>query len=98
MGSAAEDQRFMRAALAEAERAAAEGEVPIGAVAVRDGRIIASARNRVEASGSAVAHAEFELLRAAAAQLIVYKGDFNFSHRGIPSRVHRIRAASGNRI
>lgn len=57
----------MRAALAEAERAAAEGEVPIGAVAVRDDRIIASARNRVEASGSAVAHAEFELLRAAEA-------------------------------
>ena len=38
------------------------------------------------------------LLRAAADQLIVYKDDFNFSHRGIPSRVHRISSASGNRI
>ena len=38
------------------------------------------------------------LLRTAADQLIVYKGDFNFSHRGIPSRVHRASSASGNRI
>lgn len=62
-----EELRFMRAALAEAELAAAEGEVPIGAVAVRDGKIIASARNRVETAGTATAHAEFELLRAAEA-------------------------------
>ena len=63
--TSAGDRFFMRAALAEARQAAAEGEVPVGAVAVRDGKIIATARNRVEATGSATAHAEFELLRAA---------------------------------
>lgn len=63
--TSAGDRFFMRAALAEAKQAAAEGEVPVGAVAVRDGKIIATARNRVEATGSATAHAEFELLRAA---------------------------------
>lgn len=67
MGAAEADHFFMRAALAQAELAAAEGEVPVGAVAVRDGQIIAAARNRVEAAGSATAHAEFELLRAAEA-------------------------------
>ena len=55
--TSAGDRFFMRAALAEAKQAAAEGEVPVGAVAVRDGKIIATARNRVEATGSATAHA-----------------------------------------
>ena len=45
--TSAGDRFFMRAALAEAKQAAAEGEVPVGAVAVRDGKIIATARNRV---------------------------------------------------
>lgn len=56
------DAEFMRAALAEAEAAAAAGEVPIGAVAVRDGVIVARARNRVEERHSVSAHAEFVLL------------------------------------
>ena len=42
------DERFMRLALEEARRAAAEGEVPIGAVVVLDGAVISSAHNRRE--------------------------------------------------
>ncbi len=53
----------MREALREAEAAGAAGEVPIGAVAVRGGRIVARGRNRVEERKSVTAHAEIELLR-----------------------------------
>ena len=42
--TSAGDRFFMRAALAEAKQAATEGEVPVGAVAVRDGKIIATAQ------------------------------------------------------
>ncbi len=63
------DETFMRAALREAEAAGAAGEVPIGAVAVKRGRIIASARNRVEEKHSAACHAEFELLHAVEAEI-----------------------------
>ena len=42
------DEKFMREALAEARAAAAVGEVPIGAVVVRDGEIVARAHNRRE--------------------------------------------------
>ncbi len=54
----------MRLALQKAEAAARSGEVPIGAVAVVDGKPAAFARNRVEEKKSAVAHAEIELLHA----------------------------------
>ncbi len=57
----------MQAALAEARRAAARGEVPVGAVVVRDGRVVAAAGNRVEADADPTAHAEILALRAAAA-------------------------------
>ena len=43
------DEKFMREALAEARAAAAVGEVPIGAVVVRDGEIVARAHNRRDA-------------------------------------------------
>ena len=56
------DADFMAEALAEARAAAAAGEVPIGAVAVKDGVIIARARNRVEELHTVAAHAEFLLL------------------------------------
>jgi tRNA(Arg) A34 adenosine deaminase TadA len=56
----------MEGALREARAAAQEGEVPVGAVAVRDGMVIAAARNAMEARGDATLHAEMDLLRAAA--------------------------------
>ena len=60
--------RYMTEALALAREAAAEGEVPVGAVVVRDGEIIARGRNR-RLAGDPLAHAEIEALRAAAALL-----------------------------
>ena len=57
--SAARDEKYMRLALSEAAAAAAEGEVPIGAVVVCDGEVIASAHNRREVDNSTSAHAEF---------------------------------------
>ncbi len=52
------DEAFMREALARAFEAIEAGEVPVGAVVVRGGRIIGSGRNEVEARGDATAHAE----------------------------------------
>ena len=53
------DEKFMREALAEARTAAAVGEVPIGAVVVRAGEIVARAHNRRELDQDPSAHAEF---------------------------------------
>ena len=61
-GVLADDERFMRAALEEAQLAAAEGEVPVGAVVVRDGSVIARAHNRREADADPSAHAEFSAI------------------------------------
>jgi len=60
---------FMQIALAEAEAAAARGEVPVGAVVVRDGRVLARAGNEVEARHDPTAHAEILALRAACAAI-----------------------------
>ncbi len=60
------DERFMREALAEAEAARELGEVPIGAVMVCEGRVIARAHNRRELDADPSAHAEFSALREAA--------------------------------
>ena len=57
------DLEFMAAAMEEAAAAAAAGEVPVGAVAVRDGVIVARGRNCVESRGAVDGHAEFELMR-----------------------------------
>jgi tRNA(adenine34) deaminase len=59
----------MRRALRLARRAGQRGEVPVGAVAVRDGVVIAAASNRIERSADATAHAEMLVLRRAAAVL-----------------------------
>ena len=59
----------MDAAIAEAEAAAARGEVPIGAVVVRDGAILARDGNRTIADADPTAHAEMLALRAAARAL-----------------------------
>ncbi len=55
----------MNAALEEARQAASEGEIPVGAVAVLDHRIIARAHNRRESENDPCAHAEILLLREA---------------------------------
>jgi tRNA(adenine34) deaminase len=59
----------MRLALREAERAAEHDDVPIGAVAVRDGEVIAAAGNERELRGDPTAHAEVLALREAARAL-----------------------------
>ena len=63
------EQDYMKKALIEAEIAAKEGEVPVGAVIVKDGEIIASARNNREATGDATGHAELLAIREACAKL-----------------------------
>lgn len=52
------DEQFMRIALGQAEKAAGEGEVPVGAVIVRGGEVVSAAYNRRETGRSALAHAE----------------------------------------
>jgi tRNA(adenine34) deaminase len=59
------DDFFMREALRQAARAAEAGEVPVGAVVVREGRIIARASNQVERLKDATAHAEMLALTQA---------------------------------
>lgn len=63
------DEKFMCEALAEARAAAVVGEVPIGAVVVRAGEIVARAHNRRELDQDPSAHAEFAALCAAAQSL-----------------------------
>ncbi|MFN8108464.1 MAG: tRNA adenosine(34) deaminase TadA [Thermoleophilia bacterium] len=59
------DEQFMRLALREAMVAAEHGDVPIGAVVVRDGEVVGSAHNERELRGDPTAHAEVLALRAA---------------------------------
>src|SRR4051794_27090335 len=65
----AEDERFMKIALAEAARAAEHGDVPIGAVVVHSGEVLAAAGNERELRKDPTAHAEVLVLREAAAKL-----------------------------
>lgn len=60
------DEDYMRKALAEAEQAAKEDEVPIGAVVVCRGRIIARTHNLTEPLHDVTAHAEMQAITAAA--------------------------------
>lgn len=64
-----EDEHFMRLALKEAELAAAQGEVPVGAVIVSRGRVLARAHNLTETLHDVTAHAEMQAITAAADQL-----------------------------
>ena len=61
------DDYFMREALRQATRALEAEEVPVGAVVVREGRVIARAYNQVELLKDATAHAEMLAIRDAAA-------------------------------
>ena len=63
------DEYFMRLALREAERALEHDDVPIGAVIVHDGEVIAAARNERELRGDPTAHAEVLALREASTHL-----------------------------
>ena len=67
------DARFMRRAIELAQRAAAEGEVPVGAVVVLDGNVIGEGWNRPIAARDPTAHAEIQALRAAAAAVDNYR-------------------------
>lgn len=64
-----EDQVWMTEALAEARRAAGIGEVPIGAVVVREGEVLGRGHNRREIDGDPLAHAEILAIRQAAAAI-----------------------------
>lgn len=66
METATDDVRYMKMALAEAERAYAEGEVPVGAVVVCKGRVIARAHNLTEMLTDVTAHAEMQAVTSAA--------------------------------
>ena len=68
-----QDQKFMAAALALAETAAREGEVPVGAVLVQDGESIASAGNAPIRLNDPTAHAEILVLRAAGERSANYR-------------------------
>lgn len=66
---AVQDESFMQQALEEARQAAEEGEVPIGAVVVCDGEVVARAHNRRETEADPSAHAEFSAMLQAAKAL-----------------------------
>lgn len=67
------DTRFMREALAQAALAQAAGEVPVGAVLVRDGEVLATGFNQPIGRHDPSAHAEMLALRAGAARLGNYR-------------------------
>lgn len=64
-----QDEMFMQEAVKLAAQAASEGEVPVGAVVVKDGKIVGRGRNRREADKNALAHAEIEAINDACSQL-----------------------------
>ncbi|WAW11353.1 tRNA adenosine(34) deaminase TadA [Oxalobacter vibrioformis] len=70
MGS---DQDFMRLALLEAEKAGAIGEVPVGAVIVKDGKVVARGHNQPVSGHDPTAHAEIMALREAGQVLGNYR-------------------------
>ena len=67
------DEDFMRRALELARQAQAEGEVPVGAVVVLDGKIVGEGWNRPIASADPTAHAEIQAMRAAAGAMKNYR-------------------------
>ena len=69
------EKRFMERALALAHTAAEDGEIPVGAVVVRNNEIIGEGRNRREKKKTPLAHAEIEAIHSAAEML----GDWRLS-------------------
>ena len=78
------DEFFMREALRLAKKAAEAGEVPVGAVVVRAGKIIARASNQVELLKDATAHAEMLVLTQAEAAV----GDWRLTECDLYTRAH----------
>jgi tRNA(adenine34) deaminase len=72
-GDSTDDERYLERALALAEAAARQGEVPVGAVLVCDGAVIGEGWNRPISSADPTAHAEIVALRAAAASRHNYR-------------------------
>ena len=68
-----EDEKWMNLALDQARKAEEEGEVPIGAILVKDGLLIAEAHNQPIKKNDATAHAEIQLLRLAGEKLNNYR-------------------------
>ena len=64
---------FMKRAMELAKLSAAEGEVPVGAVVVRNGEIVGEGRNRREASKNALSHAELEAIDSACRKLVGWR-------------------------
>ena len=73
ISSDAQDIEFMRLAIAEARKAGSLDEVPIGAVVVRDGEVIAAAYNRREIDADPAGHAEFIAMKQASNKLGVWR-------------------------
>ncbi len=71
--TSSDDAKFMALALDEARRAAQAGEVPVGAVIVRDGAVIGAGHNQPIVASDPTAHAEIVALRAAAAAAKSYR-------------------------
>ena len=67
------DEKWMALAIKQAVKADKEGEVPVGAVLVKDGQLIAQAHNQPISTNDATAHAEIQLLRAAGRQQKNYR-------------------------
>ena len=68
-----EDEKWMSFALEQARKAEKEGEVPVGAILVKDDLVIARAHNKPISSNDPTAHAEIQLLRAAGEELKNYR-------------------------
>jgi len=67
------DEKWMSLALEQAVKAEGEGEVPVGAILVKDGLVVARAHNQPISTNDATAHAEIQLLRAAGKKLKNYR-------------------------
>ena len=68
-----EDEKWMSLALEQARKAEEEGEVPVGAILVKDGLLVAKAHNQPISTNDATAHAEIQLIRAAGKKLKNYR-------------------------
>ena len=68
-----EDEKWMNLALEQARKAEEKGEVPVGAILVKDGLIIARAHNQPISTNNATAHAEIQLIKAAGKKLQNYR-------------------------